>query len=105
MEMFTEIIAWASWGFGMLIIGGSTMIFYIYLRHKHKYFKHIILMAGSYIILSALMIATINYRIFYDGASRFVGAIALLVAFIMGVVGLWKIIGRKASDVVHRTEA
>lgn len=101
--MFTEIIAWSSFVFGALIVGGSAMIFYIYLKHKHKYVRHIVLMAGSYIILAGLMIATINYRIFYDGVPRFVGAVLLLIAFVMGVVGLWKIIGRGTTDVVHRT--
>jgi hypothetical protein len=96
MNLFTEIVAWASFVFGALIIGASLMVLYIYLKSSHM--KHIVLMAFSYAILSLLTIATINWRIFYEGPTRFIGSVALLIAFVSGCTGLWLMLKAKGHE-------
>lgn len=104
VETFTDIVAWTAFPFGCFVIGVSVVIFAYYLTQGHRYFLHIALMSISYTKMSTLLVLTINYRIFYDGWPRFIGAVILLTAFIEGIVGLLLIFKRRAKDIMHRTE-
>ena len=97
MELFTEFVAWIGFPFGAFVIGMSIMVVLFYTRHSSRHYIHIILMAFSYTILAIFTVLSLNYRIFDQGTSRFVGAIAALIAFVTGVVGLLLIFKRRIA--------
>lgn len=86
MEMFTEFVAWASFVFGAFIIGVTVSILFYYTGKRNRW--HVAFMAASFIKMSLLMIATINWRVFYSGGLRFVASAVLLLAFLEATIGL-----------------
>ena len=105
LDIFTDIVAWTGFPFGMFVIGMSLISIVFFIRNRHKYTLHIVLMALSYTKAIVLLVLTINYRIFFDGLPRFVGAIVLLLLFVEGAVGLWLIFERRKQSLIHRTES
>ena len=79
----------------------SLVVLFYYIR-GHKYIVHITLMASSYTIMAVLLILTVNYRIFYEGTSRFIGSVLLLIAYILGTWGLFRMFRQKQVE-IHNT--
>lgn len=102
--MFTELFAWASFGFGLFILGMNAGVVAYYRIHSTRYFAHITMMAVSFSLLTVTSVLTVNYRIFYEGVSRFLGCVVLLTAYLSGIVGLFLIFKRRAGNTIHRTE-
>ena len=102
MEMITEIIAWASFPFGALLAGASLAIAAFYVKTDHRNYPHIVCMALSFSMMTVLLVATLNYRIFFSGWQRFVGALGMLLAFIIATIGLVLIYKWRARDVRER---
>jgi hypothetical protein len=101
-EVFLTFVEWASFLFGAFVIGMSLAVFMFYSNSKHM--KHIAMMSFSYSVMAVLLSLTVNFRIFYEGIPRFIGAVALLTAYVVGTVGLLLIFSAKKKE-IHESDS
>lgn len=68
---------------------------FYYATHRSTIFPALTLISLSYLMFAILLIAAINFRVFYEGESRFYAAIGMLCSFIIGLVGIGLLFRRR----------
>jgi len=105
LDWIVSIIGYFALLAGAFVAAMSSVVIVYYTKRRHRYIPHIAVMAGSYSILCVIVALTINYRIFYSGTSRFIGAVAALIAYCLGIGGLLFIFNRRKQTVLEKTDA
>lgn len=88
--MWEGLLAFTAIAQAAFLLGYEFVIFrtYVYHINKKEYLLEKILMSASFMIMTALVVLAVNFRVFYDGLSRDIANLTALISFILTDVGI-----------------